>query len=125
MGFSTGPNKDALLVYRTFASIKVDLSKIQLFHTDRRNEFNNKLIDDALKTFNIQLFLSIKGYPYDNAVAEATFKIIKTEYVKGQHFDSLEELARELQDYVHWFNHIRIHGTLGYVSPIDFKLEHL
>jgi putative transposase len=125
VGFSTGPNKDALLVYRAFASIKVDLRKIQLFHTDRGNEFKNKLMDDALKTFNIQRSLSMKGCPYDNAVAEATFKIIKTEFVKGQHFDSLEELTRELHDYVHWFNHIRIHGTLGYVSPIDYKLEHL
>jgi hypothetical protein len=67
----------------------------------------------------------MKGCPYDNAVAEVTFKFIKTEFVKGQHFDSLEELTRELHDYVHWFNHIRIHGTLGYVSPIDYKLEHL
>ncbi|WJM69166.1 IS3 family transposase [Bacillus velezensis] len=118
VGYSTGPNKDALLIYRAFSSIKVDLRKIQLFHTDRGNEFKNKLIDDALKTFNIQRSLSMKGCPYDNAVAEATFKIIKTEFVKGQQFDSLEELTRELHDYVHWFNHIRIHGTLGYVSPI-------
>lgn len=84
--FSAGPNKNALLVYRAFASIKVDLRK--LFHTDRGNEFKNKLIDDALETFTIQRSLSMKGCPYDNAVAEATFKIIKTEFVKGQHFNS-------------------------------------
>ena len=90
VGFSTGPNKDALLVYRAFTSIKVDLRKIQLFHTDRGNEFKNKLIDDALETFNIQRSLGMKGCPYDNAVAEATFKIIKTEFVKGQYFNSLE-----------------------------------
>lgn len=125
VGFSTGPNKDALLVYRALASIKVDLNKIQLFHTDRGNEFKNTLIDDALKTFNIQRSLSMKGCPYDNAVAEATFKIIKTEFVKGRHFSSLEELTRELQDYVHWFNRVRIHGTLGYESPIDYKQRHL
>jgi putative transposase len=125
VGCSAGPNKDALLVYRAFASMKGDLRKIQLFHTDRGNEFKNKLIDDALETFEIQRSLSTKGCPYDNAVAEATYKIIKTEFVKGRHFDSLEELTRELHDYVHWFNHIRIHGTLGYVSPVDYKLEHL
>ena len=67
----------------------------------------------------------MKGCPYDNVVAEATFKIIKTEFVKGRHFDSLEELTRELHDYVHWFNHIRIHGTLGYVSPVDYKIERI
>ncbi|QGH36912.1 IS3 family transposase [Gracilibacillus salitolerans] len=57
----------------------------------------------------------------DNAVAEATFKIIKTDLT----FDSLEELKRELYYYVHWFNHIRIHEALGYISPINSKLEHL
>jgi transposase InsO family protein len=125
IGYSVGPKKDALLVYRAFSSIKVDLSKIQLFHTDRGSEFKNKLIDDALETFNIQRSLSMKGCPYDNAVAEATFKIIKTEFVKGRHFETLTDLTRELQDYIHWFNHIRIHGTLGYLSPIEYKLEHL
>ena len=103
----------------------MDLSKIQLFHTDRGNEFKNKLIDEALETFKIKRSLSMKGCPYDNAVAEATFKIIKTEFVKRRHFDSLEDLKRELYDYVHWFNNIRIHGTLGYVSPVEYKLEHL
>jgi putative transposase len=125
IGFSSGPNKDALLVYQAFASIKGDLRKIGLFHTDRGNEFKNKLIDETLETFSIQRSLSMKGCPYDNAVAEATFKIIKTEFVKGRHFDCQEDLTRELQDYVHWFNKLRIHGTLGYLSPIEYKLEHL
>jgi transposase InsO family protein len=125
IGFSTGSNKDAALVYRAFASIQKDLRKIEYFHTDRGSEFKNKLMDEALETFDIKRSLSMKGCPYDNAVAEATFKIIKTEFVKGKHFSSLEELTRELQDYVHWFNHIRIHGTLGYISPIEYKQEHL
>ena len=76
IGFSTGP-ENKLLVYRAFASIKVDLRKIKLFHTDRGNEFKNKLIDDALKTFNIQRSLSMKGCPYDNAVAEQHSKSFK------------------------------------------------
>ncbi|WP_214484350.1 IS3 family transposase [Bacillus sp. SM2101] len=125
IGYSTGPNKDALLVYRALASIKQDLHHIQMFHTDRGNEFKNKLIDDALETFSIKRSLSMKGCPYDNAVAEATFKIIKTEFIKGRQYESLCELNRELHDYVHWFNHIRIHSTLGYVSPIDYKNNHL
>ena len=124
VGYSAGPNKDARLVYRAFASIKANLNQIQLFHTDRGNEFKNKLIDDALDTFKIKRSLSMKGCPYDNAVAEATFKLFKTEFVKQRHFDSLEDLTTELYDYVHWFNYIRIHGTLGYKSPIDYKMEH-
>jgi putative transposase len=114
IGHSAGPRKDAELVYRALSKVKVDLRKIQLFHTDRGQEFSNKMIDKALNTFQIKRSLSMKGCPYDNAVAEATFKIIKTEFVKGKHFESLEQLQLELDDYVHWFNHIRIHGTLNY-----------
>ncbi|MEC0668157.1 IS3 family transposase, partial [Priestia flexa] len=103
VGFSTGKNKDALLVYRALSSIKGNLHTVQMFHTDRGREYKNQVIDEALETFNIKRSLSLKGCPYDNAVAEATFKIIKTQFVKKRHFDSLEELQREFPDYVHWF----------------------
>ncbi|QCS54855.1 IS3 family transposase [Priestia flexa] len=125
VGFSTGKNKDALLVYRALSSIKGNLHTVQMFHTDRGREYKNQVIDEALETFNIKRSLSLKGCPYDNAVAEATFKIIKTQFVKKRHFDSLEELQREFPDYVHWFNHLRIHGTLDYLSPVEYKFTHL
>jgi putative transposase len=92
-------------------------SKISQFHTDRGNEFKNKIIDATLENFQIKRSLSMKGCPYDNAVAEATYKIFKTEFITNRHFDSLEALSLELDDYIHWFNYIRIHGTLSYVSP--------
>ncbi|MDQ0220405.1 transposase InsO family protein [Peribacillus cavernae] len=125
IGHSAGPNKDAKLIYQALSTGKADLSQIQLFHTDRGGECKNKLIDEALDTFEINRSLSMKGCPYDNAVAEATFKIIKTEFVKGKYFESIEQLKLELDDYVHWFNHIRIHGTLDYLSPIEYKKGHL
>ncbi|AOH54919.1 hypothetical protein ABE28_011200 [Peribacillus muralis] len=61
IGFSTGPNKVSQLVARAFASIKGNLHDIQLFHTDRGNEFKNKLIDETLATFKIGRSLSMKG----------------------------------------------------------------
>jgi putative transposase len=125
IGHSVGTNKDAPLVSRAISSVKTNLSKISLFHTDRGNEFKNKIIDETLETFQIKRSLSMKGCPYDNAVAEATYKIFKTEFVRNRHFDSLEALSLELDDYIHWFNYIRVHGTLGYVSPIQYKLDNL
>ncbi|CAK8583874.1 hypothetical protein BMEGG_06132 [Priestia megaterium] len=67
----------------------------------------------------------MKDYPYDNAVTEATFKSIKTEFVKGRHFTNLEVLTKELQDYGHWFNYVRIHETLDYMRPIKYKMRNL
>jgi len=121
IGHSAGPHKDAALVYRALSKIQGNLHDIELFHTDRGKEFDNCLIDAALSAFGIQRSLSKKGCPYDNAVAEATFKVFKTEFSNHKYFTSLEHLNMELEDYVHWYNHIRIHGTLGYVTPIQFK----
>lgn len=121
IGFSSGPNKDARLVQQAFSSVKHNLSRLQLFHTDRGSEFKNQLIDEGLETFGIKRSLSDKGMPYDNAVAEATFKTIKTEFVNGRVFSSQQELDLELFDYVNWFNNIRIHGSLDYLTPIEYK----
>lgn len=118
---SADANKTAELVYQTIASIQVNLNDVKMFHTDRGKEFDNKLISEALETFGIQRSLSMKGCPYDNAVAEAMFKVFKTEFANQAHFSSLEQLALELNDDVHWFNTIRIHGTLGYLTPVEFK----
>ncbi|WP_152604332.1 IS3 family transposase [Heyndrickxia ginsengihumi] len=125
IGHSAGANKTADLVYQAIASIQANLNHVKMFHTDRGKEFDNKLISEALETFGIQRSLSMKGCPYDNAVAEAMFKVFKTEFANGAHFSSLEQIALELDDYVHWFNNIRIHGTLGYVTPVEFRKQAL
>jgi len=125
IGYSAGKKKSALLVYQAFAKVKRNLKDISIFHTDRGSEFKNKLIDDVIETFQIQRSLSKKGCPYDNAVAEATFKIFKTEFANPQNFESLEHLQLELSDYVHWYNNRRIHSSLGYLSPVEYKNKDL
>ncbi len=121
VGYAAGKNKTAELVYKAFSTIKYDLNKINIFHTDRGNEFKNKIIEDLLTAFNIKRSLSKKGCPYDNAVAEATYKIIKTEFAFNRIFLSFEELELELFDYVNWYNNVRIHGSLNYLTPIAYK----
>ena len=121
IGYSAGTKKSAELVKKAFATVKSSLYDLNIFHTDRGKEFKNKSIDNMLKTFNIKRSLSKKGNPYDNSVAEATFKIIKTELVMGKKFKSIDELRLGLSDYVNWFNNRRIHGSLGYMTPIEYK----
>ena len=101
--------------------MKYPLDNINILHTDRGNEFKNSMIDKLLKTFNISRSLSKKGCPYDNAVAEATFKIIKTEFVFNRILKSFEELEISLFDYANWYNKFRVHSSLGYLSPIEYK----
>ena len=122
LGYSAGCRKDASLVYDAFMSTNVNLSNVKIFHTDRGNEFKNKLIDEVLTGFGIKRSLSKKGCPYDNAIAEAGYKIIKTEFAFNRIFKSLTELKLELTDYVLWYNHKRIHGSLNYMTPVEYRL---
>ena len=92
-----------------------------MFHTDWDSEFYNALIDELLESFQINRSLSMKDCPYDNAVAESTYKMIKAEFVSCRRFDTLNQLQLELADSMHWFNSIRLHSTLGYMSPVEFK----
>ena len=124
VGASCGPRKDADLVYRALSTIQGNLKNVEIFHTDRGSEFDNQLMVEATEAFEIKRSLSAKGCPYDNAVAEATYKSFKVEFVYQYTFETLEQLESELFDYVHWFNHLRIHQTLGYLTPIEFKQQH-
>lgn len=121
IGYSCGANKTAKLVQEAFAKVKGNLQEIEYFHSDRGNEFDNQLLDEILKEFEIKRSLSKKGCPYDNAVAEAQFKIVKTEFVYPREFLTIEQLRQELAAYIYWFNNKRIHSTLGYKSPIEYR----
>lgn len=104
-----------------FTKVDGNLSNIEYFHIDRGSEFKIYSIDEMLEVFGITRSLSTKGVPYDNAVAEATFMIITTEFVRRRSFETLEELKQELSTCIYWFNHKRIHSTLGYLSPVEYR----
>ena len=76
------------------------------------------MIDEMLKAFGITRLLSQAGCPYDNAVAESTYRSFKLEFINQENFRSLEKLTLKTKDYVHWWNHHRIHSTLNYQTPM-------
>jgi transposase InsO family protein len=125
VGHGASWHKDAMLVKKTFASMDIKLYDVGIFHTDRGSEFDNMEIDALLDFFGIRRSLSKKSTPWDNAVAEATFKLYKAEFAGRERFNTLEELQLKLSDYVHWFNNVRIHSTLGYMTPVEFKRKGL
>ncbi len=121
IGYSVGPKKDANLVYEAFMRCKYPLNNIKVFHTDRGSEFRNKQIGEVLDLFGIERSLSKKGCPYDNAVIESMYNIVKKEFVKGKKFNNIGELESGLFEYFNWYNTKRIHGSLGYVTPIEYR----
>ena len=82
-------------------------------------------LDEMLEVFGITRSLSKRGCPCDDAVVESTDKMLKAEFVYGESFGSLEELRVKLGDYVWWYNHGRMHSTLGYMGPVEFREKSL
>ncbi|MBP2098935.1 transposase InsO family protein [Enterococcus rivorum] len=80
-GYSCGRHKDTALVKQAFSRLLYSLLDVKIFHTDRGKEFDNQLITALVDSFQIERSLSQKGSPYDNAVAESTYKSLKVEFV--------------------------------------------
>lgn len=121
VGLSAGSGKGAKLVKAAFATPGLPISDIEAFHTDRGGESGNAEIDLMLEAFGIGRSLSAKGCPHGNAADGSTNKIPKAELVYRDSFSDLRDLQAKLSDYVHWHNSFRIHSTLGYMGPVEFR----
>lgn len=60
----------------------------------------------------------MKGFFYDKAVTEATYKVIKTEFVNNRIFETDEQLGYEFGEYVNWYNNHRSYLSLTYLIPV-------
>ena len=121
VGHACGERKDADLVKASFATIAFPLFEIEVFHTDRGPEFDNMAVDEMLEVFGITRSLSRKGNPYDNAAIESMNKTLKTASIYRRSYSSIDELRHEVNSYVQWYNNERMHSTLGYMSPVEFR----
>ena len=57
--------------------------------------------------------MSAKGNAYDNAVIESFFGTLKCETIYLQKVKSLSDLIRTIDEYIYWYNHVRIKLTPG------------
>ena len=74
-----------------------------------------------LEAFGVERSLSAKGRPHDNAVDESADGISRAELARREAFGATRELRAKLSDYVHRYDNFRIHSTLGYMSPAEFR----
>ena len=121
VGHAASDRKDTGPVKAAFATPGFPPTDIDVLRADRGSEFANSDIDDLLEAFDIRRSLSRKGDPYDNAVIEPANRILKKELVYRRTFADLGQLRRELNSYVRGYNEERMHSTLGYMSPVEFR----
>lgn len=60
----------------------------------------------------------------DHAVAEVTYKTLRTEFIRNQELCTFEELKLEFDNYIHRYNNYRIHEISNYTTQKTYKLKH-
>ena len=92
-----------------------------LHHTDRGSTYTAKGYQDELKRLGMTVSMSRKGNCWDNAVAESTIGTVKTEALDPLGLPAdINEVQRILFPYIEgYYNHQRLHSTLGYMPPAE------
>ena len=96
-----------------------------LHHSDRGCQYTSDAYQQTLRLLGIECSMSRSGCCYDNAVMERFFWSLKNEWTNHERYASLQELRSSLFRYMETFyNSVRIHQTLGYLTPNTYEAEH-
>ena len=96
-----------------------------LHHSDRGCQYTSDAYQQTLRRLGIECSMSRTGCCYDNAAMERFFWSIKHEWTNHAQFADLEDARLSVFKYIETFyNPVRLHQTLGYVSPNQFEADH-
>lgn len=97
-----------------------------MHHTDRGSQYTAQDYLHLLDAHNIQVSMSGKGDPYDNAMIESFFSTLRAELTDLETFATRADARLALFDYIELFyNRQRLHSALDYVTPVDFEAAYL
>ena len=106
--------------------LKKSFSKLKkgerpLLHSDQGWQYQMKMYQKILADKGIVQSMSRKGNCLDNAVIENFFGTIKSELFYTKKFNSTEELQKEINEYIKYYNHDRIRLNLKGKSPVQYR----
>ena len=90
-----------------------------IHHSDKGSQYLSIKYGERLKQSGLAASVGTTGDSYDNALAESVNGLYKTEvidYFKHE-WEGINDVALATLDWVHWYNHERLHSRNGYLSP--------
>ena len=112
----------SMALARRDISLAVDL----IHHTDRGSQYTADDYGALLKQHHIQISMSDKGNPYDNAMMESFFSTLRAELTDLERFPTQLAARTIVFEFIEvFYNRQRLHSSLGYTSPADFEADFL
>ena len=94
-----------------------------LHHSDRGSQYASCEYQKQLNHYEMTASMSRKGNCWDNAPTERFFRSLKSERLTACRFITRNQAKNEIVDYITFYNSIRLHSTLGYLSPMAYEKE--
>ena len=110
VAYKTGTNQNINLVLSTIRAAKKKekvTAELQL-HSDQGFQYTSQAYYSLTKSYHITPSMSSRGNPYDNAMAENFFSILKTECIYRAKIRSYEEARLLIAAYIQFYNNERI-----------------
>lgn len=92
-----------------------------IFHSDRGSQYCSHSFQQILHEYGMQSSMSRKGNCWDNAPTESLWGSLKVGRLYGMRFETRRQAMDEVIDWLTFYNHRRLHSTLGYISPMQFE----
>ena len=126
VAYKTGTEQNINLVLSTIrAAIKKEkvTAEVQL-HSDQGFQYTSQAYFKLTQEYNITPSMSRRGNPYDNALAENFFSILKTECIYRTKLQSYEEARLLIDEYIYFYNHHRIQLKTK-LTPLEKRSQYV
>jgi len=93
-------------------------------HSDMGSQYTSVDYAQTLEDHAVLASIGSVGDAYDNALAESFVDSFKTELIADRVWCSHTQLELQSAAWVGWFNHNRLHESLGDIPPIEYEQHH-
>ena len=126
VSYKTGTEQNINLVLSTIREAKKRekvTAELQL-HSDQGFQYTSNQYFKLTQSYNITPSMSRKGNPYDNAMAENFFSILKTECIYRIKLQSYDEARLIIDEYIHFYNNERIQLKTK-LTPLETRSQYV
>ena len=96
-----------------------------ILHSDQGWQYQMKQYQHLLKEKGIRQSMSRKGNCLDNSLAENFFGLLKSELFYMKEYKTIEELEKDIIEYIDYYNNKRIKSKLKGMSPVQYRTHSL
>ena len=124
VAYKTSTVQNVNLVLNTIraAKKKEKITAELQFHSDQRFQYTSQAYFNLTKRYHITPSMSRRENPYDNALAENFFSILKTECIYKTKIKTFAEARQLIDDYIYFYNHQRIQLKTK-LTPLELRSQ--